>query len=63
VKITFTGTNEASIVIYDAQGKVVMTADHIQSGEMLSTQAFERGVYMVYIITTSGSHTERLVKQ
>ncbi|MNU77418.1 hypothetical protein D3C71_669950 [compost metagenome] len=63
VKITFTGTNEASIVIYDAQGKVVMTADHIQSGEMLSTQAFERGVYLVHIMTTSGNHTERLVKQ
>jgi hypothetical protein len=63
VKITFTGTNEASIVIYDAQGKAVMTADHIQSGEMLSTQAFERGVYMVHIMTTSGNHTERLVKQ
>jgi len=63
VKITFTGTNDASIVIYDAQGKAVMTADHVQSGEMLSTQAFERGVYMVHILTTSGNHTERLVKQ
>jgi hypothetical protein len=63
VKITFTGTNEASIVIYDVQGKAVMTADHVQSGAMLSTQAFERGVYMVHILTTSGNHTERLVKQ
>jgi|GEM_PF-2359224 len=63
VKITFTGTNEASIVIYDAQGKSVMTADHVQSGEMLSVEAFERGVYMVHIVTTSGNHTERLVKQ
>ncbi len=63
VKITFTGTNEASIVVYDAQGKAVMTANHVQSGEMLSVEAFERGVYMVHILTASGNHTERLVKQ
>jgi hypothetical protein len=63
VKVTFTGVNEAFIIIYDAQGKVVMTMNQVQSGEMLSLEAFERGVYLVNIMTTSGNHTERLVKQ
>ncbi|WP_430406704.1 T9SS type A sorting domain-containing protein [Fluviicola sp.] len=63
VKVTFTGVKEASIIIYDAQGKVVMTVNQVQSGEMLSLEAFERGVYLVNIMTTSGNHTERLVKQ
>ena len=63
VKVTFTGVNEAFIIIYDAQGKVVMTMNQVQSGEMLSIEAFERGVYLVNIMTTSGNHTERLIKQ
>ncbi|MDF3027432.1 MAG: gliding motility-related protein, partial [Fluviicola sp.] len=63
VMVTFTGTNEASIVIYDAKGKIVMTVDHAQTGEVLSVEAFERGVYLVNILTTSGNHTQRLVKQ
>jgi hypothetical protein len=63
ISITFAGPNEASVVIYDAQGKVVMTLDHIVSGETLSIQAFERGVYLVNITTSFGKHTERLVKQ
>ncbi|WP_186280099.1 T9SS type A sorting domain-containing protein [Fluviicola chungangensis] len=63
VKVTFTGSNEASIIIYDAKGKVVMSVDHAQTGEVLSVEAFERGVYLVHIVTNSGSHTERLVKQ
>ncbi|WP_430406706.1 T9SS type A sorting domain-containing protein [Fluviicola sp.] len=63
VKVSFTGVNEAFIIIYDAQGKVVMTMNQVQSGEMLSLEAFERGVYLVNIMTTSGNHTERLIKQ
>ena len=63
VTITFTGANEASIVIYDAKGKMVMSIDHAQTGEVLSVEAFERGVYLVNIQTASGNHTERLVKQ
>ena len=63
VKVTFTGANESSIVIYDAKGKMVMSVDHAQTGDVLSVESFERGVYLVNIITTSGTHTERLVKQ
>ena len=63
LKVTFTGANESSIVIYDAKGKMVMSVDHAQTGDVLSVESFERGVYLVNIITTSGTHTERLVKQ
>ncbi|MNJ86179.1 The GLUG motif protein [compost metagenome] len=61
--ITFTGVNEASVVIYDAQGKMVMSLDRIQSGEVLSLEPFERGIYLIHITTNSGKHTRRLVKQ
>jgi len=57
VKVTFTGVSEALIIIYDAQGKVVMAMNQVQSGDMLSLEAFERGVYLVNIMTTSGNHT------
>ncbi|WP_169312041.1 T9SS type A sorting domain-containing protein [Fluviicola taffensis] len=63
VQVTFTGANEASIVIYDVKGKMVLSVDHAQTGEVLSVEAFERGVYLVNITTSFGKHTERLVKQ
>jgi hypothetical protein len=63
VKVTFAGANESSIIIYDAKGKIVMSADHAQTGDVLSIESFERGIYLVTIITNSGTITERLVKQ
>ncbi len=62
VKLTFDGAENAAVVIYDAQGNMVITTQ-VLSGENISVEKLVPGVYLVNVVTGNGAHTERLIKQ
>ncbi|MCC6702578.1 MAG: T9SS type A sorting domain-containing protein [Fluviicola sp.] len=60
VRITFE-SNEARVVIYDTQGKLIQTKS-IHSGEQVSLKEVETGVYFFEVTTEKGSAVKRVVK-
>ena len=64
VIITWTSLDEnATITLYDAQGKEVLSTPNFKSGQALNVAPFETGMYIVLIKTTSSQSIERLIKQ
>ncbi len=60
VTITFDG-NEAELVVYGTQGKLIQTST-ITSGEQVSLNDVETGIYFFEITTEKGRITQRIVK-
>lgn len=60
VTLTF-DSNEAQVVIYDTQGKLIQTKT-IHSGEQVSLKEVETGVYFFEVTTEKGSAVKRVVK-
>ncbi len=61
VTITFDG-NEAELVVYDAQGKLIQTST-ITSGAQVSLRNVETGVYFFELNTENGKNISRIIKQ
>jgi hypothetical protein len=61
ITVEFSGTF-ADVELYDAQGKIIRRAS-IQSGDQLSLENEQSGVYFVRIISESGTFMHRVVKQ
>ena len=57
-----TSTTAAKISVMDAAGKVVLQST-IDSGDQVSLNEFETGVYIFTVETTNGISTHRIVKQ
>ena len=61
VKITFESSS-ALMIIRDAHGKMIQTQT-IQSGEAISLENFQNGIYFFELTTEQGKTVKRLVKQ
>jgi hypothetical protein len=61
ITVEFSGTF-ADVELYDAQGKIIRRAS-IQSGDQLSLENEQSGVYFVRIISEIGTFMHRVVKQ
>lgn len=61
--VSFKEFKTASLVIYDLQGKILIDKKEMKSGEIISVEQFNKGVYMIQIQTEKGNITERLVKE
>jgi len=61
VSISFDG-NQAEVIIYDAQGKLIQGRSSVQSGEQISLSNVQTGVYFFEIITNEGKAVKRVVK-
>ncbi|AEA42985.1 LamG-like jellyroll fold domain-containing protein [Fluviicola taffensis] len=63
VNVTFEGTSTISIDLMDINGKLIATTPNVQSGDALSIENLENGVYMILIRTEKGNAIQRLIKQ
>ncbi|AEA42984.1 Delta-60 repeat-containing protein [Fluviicola taffensis DSM 16823] len=63
VNITFEGTSTVSIDFIDINGKLVATNTGIQSGDVISIEHLEKGVYLMLVKSSEGNIIERLIKQ
>lgn len=61
--ISMDGLATANVFLYDAQGKLVKTITEITSGQTISLDGVERGIYLVKLQSEKGYYTERLVVQ
>ena len=60
--ITASGSETASVVIYNALGKEVSKVGNIQNGSVIDFSAFNNGVYMVQFTNSKGTKVQRVVK-
>lgn len=63
VSFTFEGVTTATIELMDLNGKLIATTPNVQSGDALSIENLENGVYMILIRTEKGNAIQRLIKQ
>jgi hypothetical protein len=63
-KITFSMSNyeTASIVIYNALGKVIYANSNVNNGTTVDLSSYQNGVYMIQIQHAKGSIVQRIVK-
>ena len=62
ITLQFEGEN-AMAIIYRANGQMVMNATAVKSGQQISLNSFQSGMYILSIQTDEGVVTERFVKQ
>jgi hypothetical protein len=62
VTITFNSTNTALVKMYDTQGKFIQNYTII-SGETISMENLDKGVYLVTIEYEGNSYLKRIIKQ
>lgn len=63
VSFTFEGITNATIEWMDLNGKLIATTPNVQSGDALSIENLENGVYMILVRTEKGNAIQRLIKQ
>jgi hypothetical protein len=61
VTLSFTGP-EIELAVYDAQGKLIVANQRIQSGAIVSLQSAGSGVYFFELSTANGKTVKRVVK-
>lgn len=62
VTVSFDG-NQAELVIYDAQGKLIQNHSSIQSGQQVSLANVQTGVYFFELRTSDSTTTKKIIKQ
>ncbi len=62
VTITFNSTNSAKVKVFDTQGKFIQNYTII-SGETISMENLDKGVYLVTIEYEGNSYLKRIIKQ
>lgn len=62
VFVNMPATEEATITVFDAQGKVVMTLENAQNGSVIELSDVQYGMYMIQVANANGSNTFRIVK-
>lgn len=62
VFVNMPATEEATITVFDAQGKVVMTLENAQNGSVIELSEVQYGMYMIQVANANGSNTFRIVK-
>ena len=50
-------------VVYDAQGKLILTANNLKNGSTIDLSAVETGIYMVHLNAENASMIQRVIKQ
>lgn len=63
IALTFTGTSSATVLVYDLQGKNIMTFKDIQSGDIVSLESLQAGMYTLKIINELGVNSQRVIKK
>lgn len=63
VQLTLTGATYASVIVYDIQGKVILTIKDVVSGDYISLVGVETGIYTMKVVNEMGASTHRIVKQ
>jgi uncharacterized delta-60 repeat protein len=63
VCFTFEVVSTATIELMDLNGKLIATTPNVKSGDALSVENLENGVYMILIRTEKGNAIQRLIKQ
>jgi hypothetical protein len=49
-------------VVYDAQGKLILTANNLKNGSSIDLSSVETGIYMVHLSTENATMIQRVVK-
>lgn len=62
VFVNMPATEEATITVFDAQGKVVMTLENAQNGSVIELSDVQYGMYMIQVANVKGSNIFRIVK-
>lgn len=62
VNVSMPSTEQANIVVYDAQGKVVTVMDNVQNGAVINLGNVEQGMYIIHVSNGNGSNIFRIVK-
>ncbi|GAA0876735.1 hypothetical protein GCM10009118_31450 [Wandonia haliotis] len=60
--IELTEINETSVLVYNTQGKLVLSEGQVQSGHIINISSFEPGVYFVKGTHDQGTWMKRIVK-
>ena len=60
--IELTEINETSVLVYNTQGKLVLSEGQVQSGHIINIASFEPGVYFVKGTHDQGTWMKRIVK-
>lgn len=62
VQVTFTSVSSASIIVYDLQGKIISTINKVISGDLISLEGVQPGIYMIKVISEEGNSSHRIIK-
>ncbi len=62
VQVTFTSISSASIVVYDLQGKIISILNEVTSGDLISLEGVQPGIYMIKVISEEGNSSHRIIK-
>ena len=63
IQITFKEANNVSIEMYDFQGKLITKLKDVISGDFISLDGVQSGIYMIKVISDSGISSQRIVKK
>jgi len=63
VNLLFADVNETELIVFDLQGKVVMNAQSVHSGDVISLESINNGVYLMQFSSPSGVSVKRIIKE
>ncbi|MBI1836651.1 MAG: T9SS type A sorting domain-containing protein [Flavobacteriia bacterium] len=62
INVVVNGNEDANIVLYDIQGKVILEKSKFKSNDVISLQNLEMGIYTLRVSTSEGITVHRIVK-
>lgn len=62
IQLTLTGSNKASVEVYDIQGKIILTMKGIISGDFISLEGVQPGIYTMKVTSDVSISTHRIIK-
>jgi hypothetical protein len=62
VQFTFNGVGTSVITVVDATGKVIVSANNVTSGDTISLEGTQKGMYIVKVVNALGTSTHRIIK-
>lgn len=63
VYVSMAAADQADIKVFDAQGKLVSTMEHVKDGAVINLNGVETGMYMIHVSNENGSNIFRIVKK
>ena len=62
LNITLSDIETVNAIVYNAQGKLILTINNLKNGSTIDLSSVETGVYMVHLSTENASMMQRVVK-